>query len=119
MKPVSADDVKAAEAFAIFAFVLDAAVLRVATDVVKFACTAVFDAKTARAEVSVVVAAATADDSEDRLAAAVAPAEMPVAVRADVTADAKAELVANEELRLDVAEEFAVVSEELVASAAE
>jgi hypothetical protein len=44
---------------------------------------------------------------------------MPVAVRADVTADAKAVLVANEELRLDVAVEFAVVSVELVASAAE
>jgi hypothetical protein len=47
LKPVSADDVKAVEAFAIFAFVLDAAVLRVATDVVKFACTVVLDAKTA------------------------------------------------------------------------
>ena len=44
---------------------------------------------------------------------------MPVAVRADVTADAKAVLVANEESRLDVAVEFAEVSVELVASAAE
>ena len=44
---------------------------------------------------------------------------MPVATRADETAVAKAVLVANEELRLDVAVEFAVVSVELVASAAE
>jgi hypothetical protein len=44
---------------------------------------------------------------------------MPVATRADETAVAKAVLVASEELRLDVAVEFAVVSVELVASAAE
>jgi hypothetical protein len=46
LKPVSADDVNAVEAFAIFAFALEAAVLNVATEVVKFACTEVLDAKT-------------------------------------------------------------------------